>query len=219
MRCCDVRFQIPFTCLISGMTGSGKSSITFKLIKYRRKLIAGEIVKVLYCLPSKQTIEVPNFIRRDRMVSFHEGLPDIQTLPSNTLLILDDMMSETDSNIMQMFTRESHHRGISVCFLVQNLFFAVNKYFRTISLNCHYMIITKNPREKMQISSLASQVYPENVKFLKEAFFDATKKPFGYLLLDLTQRCSDKLRFRTNIFPCDFPHNIFYVEACTSEDV
>jgi len=47
---------------------------------------------------------------------------------------------------------------------------------------------------------LARQDYPENSTSLYTAYLDATLKPHGYLLLDLTQDKDDRLRFRTNIF-------------------
>ncbi len=50
---------------------------------------------------------------------------------------------------------------------------------RIISLNCHFMLLMKNPRDKAQIISLASQIYPNKSKFLIEAFNDATKNQFG----------------------------------------
>lgn len=217
MGSCDIRFKHPFTCLIGGPTSSGKSSITFNIIKHRRELIKGEINDVVYCLPEGQSIDIPDHLKTDPSVSFHSGFPSFEELRPNTLLILDDLMNDCSSELMGMFTRQSHHKNISVLFLVQNLFFGGNKHFRTISLNCHYIISTKNPRDRMQISTLASQIFPENSVFLKKAFADATKRPFGYLLFDLTQTCNDQLRFRTNIFPEDIPQNIFYVSYETSK--
>jgi len=43
--------------------------------------------------------------------------------------------------------------------------------------------------------------------FIIEAYKEATKKPHGYLMLDLTQDGVDELRTRTEIFPND-PVNI-----------
>jgi hypothetical protein len=210
---CDIRFQTPFTFLIAGPTSSGKSSVTFRLIKHRKSLLKGEVHGVLYCLPEGQKISIPEYIRSDADVKFHYGVPDFNkfTLGKSFLVILDDLMSETSSEMMNLFTRHSHHRNISVIFLVQNVFFGGSKFFRTISLNCHYILCTKNPRDRQQITTLATQLYPENVRFLKEAFADATKKPYQYLLFDLSQTCSDTLRFRANIFPDDQPQNIIYV--------
>ena len=58
-------------------------------------------------------------------------------------------------------------------YLVQNLFHK-NKESRTISLNSQYMVVFKNPRDASQMSHLARQMYPGRVKFVQEAFKDAT---------------------------------------------
>ena len=85
-------------------------------------------------------------------------------------------------------------------YLTQNLF-PPGKQSRTISLNSHYMIVFKNPRDSLGISTLARQMYPNNTKYLLESFQDATKKPYGYLLLDLHQLTTENMRLRTNILP------------------
>jgi len=78
---------------------------------------------------------------------------------------------------------------------------APTKQSRTMSLNSHYIIVFKNARDAMQIATLARQMYPGQAKFLVEAFQDATKKPYGYLLIDLKATTIDRYRIRTNIFP------------------
>jgi hypothetical protein len=120
----------------------------------------------------------------------------------NSLVIIDDLMSECskDQRVSDLFTRGSHHRGISVMYLTQNLF-PPGKQSRTISLNSHYMIIFKNPRDSLGIATLARQMYPKNVNYLLESFDDATCKPFGYILLDLHPTTAENLRLRTNILP------------------
>jgi len=50
---------------------------------------------------------------------------------------------------------------------------------------------------------LARQVYPENSASLYKAYLDATQRPHGYLLLDLSQDTDDRLRFGTDIFPTE----------------
>jgi len=82
--------------------------------------------------------------------------------------------------------------------------FPKNKEHRDISLNTKYIVAFKNPRDCQQISTLASQM---KKKFIVEAYKEATKKPHGYLLLDLTQNAVDEHRTRTEIFPSD-PVNI-----------
>ena len=63
-----------------------------------------------------------------------------------------------------------------------------------MSLNAHYLVIFKNPRDANQLATLARQMYPGNSKFLIEAFGDATRKPYGYLLIDLKPDTEDRIR-------------------------
>lgn len=81
---------------------------------------------------------------------------------------------------------------------------------RDISLNCHYIVAYKSPRDRGQISALARQICPGNAKYINEIFEDATRLPYGYLVFDLTQTTPDHLRYRTNIFPDDDPAYIVY---------
>lgn len=70
-----------------------------------------------------------------------------------------------------------------------------------MSLNAHYMILFKNPRDASQISHLAKQMYPGKTKYVQEAYADATSKPYGYLFIDLKQDTPEYGRLRTNILP------------------
>jgi len=51
----------------------------------------------------------------------------------------------------------------------------------------------------------AQQVYPKDNLGLYDAYLDATQRPHGYLILDLTQDTDDGLLCRTNIFPEEYP--------------
>jgi len=102
--------------------------------------------------------------------------------------------------VANLFTKGSHHRNISVAFLVQNIFHK-NKHIRTINLNAHYMVLFKNPRDASQFASLARQMYPNKSAFAVEAYKDATKKPYSYLFVDLRPEQDEDLRLRTNVFP------------------
>jgi len=67
---------------------------------------------------------------------------------------------------------------------------------------------------------LANQLYPEDSIWLYDAYLDATQRPHGYLILDLTQDTDDGLRFRTNIFPEEYPPVVYSDmgdEACEVE--
>lgn len=187
----DTRLKHPFTCLIAGPTGCGKTYLVKELIK--RNTIEPPPERIVWCYGEWQ----PMYTQM-KNVEFVEGF-HFETDPAQrTLLIIDDLMQETDERVTQLFTKGSHHHNISVVYLVQNVF-GKNKELRTISLNTHYMVIFKNPRDGSQITHLAKQMFPRNVKYLQEAFADATSQPHGYLLIDLKQETPDHLRLRTNI--------------------
>jgi hypothetical protein len=77
------------------------------------------------------------------------------------LIILDDLMDETDQRVASLFTKKSHHRNISVMYIVPNLFHR-GKYHRTISLNAHYMVVFKNHRLITDHGLGASNVSPKD---------------------------------------------------------
>ena len=108
-------------------------------------------------------------------------------------------MAETDGRVTDLFTKKSHHSNTSVIYLVQNLF-PKHKESRTISLNAQYMVVFKNAS---QVTNLAKHMYPGRVKFVQEAFKDATSVPYGYIPVYLKQDTPEDMRLRTTILPDD----------------
>ncbi|KAF4532663.1 hypothetical protein B566_EDAN002898 [Ephemera danica] len=187
-----MEFKHPFTGIVAGPTGSGKTYFVRKFLN--RKPVNVKFDEVIWCYGEWQSLY------KEIKATFHKGILD--TLPTDDkprLLVVDDLMHEADKRVVDLFTKGSHHRNISVLFITQNLFHQKSGA-RDISLNAHYMVIFKNPRDAAQISYLGRQITPENPKFLVEAYRDATANPHGYLLIDLKQDTPDVLRFRTNIF-------------------
>lgn len=182
---------------ISGPTSSGKSQFTIKLLKHAREMMDHPPDKVYWCYGEYQEL-----FSTLKGIEFIEGVPDPELFNPklNNLVVIDDLMSEIDTRVTKIFTKVSHHRNVSVILILQNLFMK-NKEARTISLNTQYMVLFKSPRDATQISNLAKQMYPGKGKFVQEAFFDATKEPFGYLFVDLKQSTPEHMRLRTNLFP------------------
>ena len=192
-----LKLKHPFTCIVAGPSGSGKTVFTTRLIENAKVLIEPAPDRILWCYGIYQT-----FFNDLKNVEFHEGLPNLDNFDGKqrTLLILDDLMHETDDRVSQIFTRVSHHKNVSVLYLTQNLFYG-SKQNRTMNLNSHYLVLFKNARDATQISHLAGQMYPGISKFMIESYRDATSKPFSYLLVDLKPDTEDRFRLRSNIFP------------------
>ena len=195
----DPRLKHPFTCVVAGPSSSGKTQFVFRLIRHADRLVDPPPEKIVYCYGEFQ----PSFLEFSQ-VEFHEGLPDVSSFDgrSRVLLIIDDLMNEADQNMCNLFTKLSHHRNVSVVFVTQNLFHR-NRHVRTMNLNTHYVVLFKNPRDAGQVAIMARQMYPRKSNFVVEAFRDATREPYGYLMIDLKPETDDRYRFRTNIFPDD----------------
>ena len=185
----------PFTCLVAGPTASGKTTFVKQLIEDKDDRIYLAPQRVVWCYSQWQAL-----YENIEGIEFHSGLPELDSFHPNirNLLIIDDLMDKTDSTITELFTKGSHHRNISVIYIVQNLFHQ-GKEHRTISLNSHYMILFKNPRDSSQIRHLARQIFPADPKYLEEVYYDAVAPPYGYLFIDLKQDTHENLRLRTNI--------------------
>jgi len=184
---------------VAGPTGCGKSAWVLRLIDNAREMIDPPPSRIHYCYGEYQPI-----FNKYPQVQFHEGLPELSSEAFDsrepTLMIVDDLMSETNQLVADIFTKLSHHRNISILYLSQNVF-DKNKHVRTITLNAHYLVLFKNPRDAGQFAILARQMYPNSSKFAIEAYADATRVPYGYILVDLKPDQDEQCRLRTNIFP------------------
>lgn len=191
-----IHFVHPFTAIVAGPSSCGKSHFVTSFLNNVSAICNQSFQKIVWCYDEMQPLY------NLKNVDYNQGIPDLSMFNGKQpqLLIIDDLMRESDGRIVDIFTKGSHHRNLSVFYITQNLFHQ-GKGQRDISLNANYIIYFKNPRDKTQIRYLARQVYPENSLFVEEAYKDATKNPHGYLMIDLKQTTDDKHRFKTNILP------------------
>jgi hypothetical protein len=195
-----IPFRHTFTGICAGPTGCGKTELMKGIILNYKEMIHPAPVKIYwYYSESQRKLERA---LKPIGVKFREGMPELSEFDGNrrALLIVDDFMSECTSQITKLFTKGSHHRNLSIWFLMQNVFHK-GKEIRSITLNGQYIILFNNPRDVQQVKVLARQMYGDDHKVLEEAFADATSKPHGYLLMDLKQDTPQHLRLRTNILP------------------
>ena len=124
--------------------------------------------------------------------------------PSNrNLIVIDDLMtvSKNDTRIADLFSKGSHHRNLSVIYIVQNLF-PQGKASRDIALNAKYMILFNNPIGKDQIADQGRRMFPNQPQKLVRVYEEAVAtKPHGYLLVDLSPSTQEHCRLRANLLP------------------
>jgi hypothetical protein len=200
-------FQHPFTCIVAGCTQSGKTVWVKSLLEKAQKTISPPPQRIIWCYGQWQ----PSYFDMMRTIpgiEFNQGIPedidnaDYLDVSQRNLIVLDDLMAQSgkDKRISDLFTKGSHHRNLSIIYIVQNIFHQ-GKEMRNISLNAHYIVLFKSPRDKQQISMLARQINPEKVQEFIRSYEDATSRLHAYLMLDLKPTTSDQERLQTNILP------------------
>ena len=117
----DVRFKVPANFYISGQSQSGKSYLVRRLLRHLKELFYPVPTKVIYCYGEYQK-EFDELHGVDFIEGFPTDLTQLTQGHEQTLLILDDLMGECsgDQRVSDLFTRGSHHKGVSVLYLTQN---------------------------------------------------------------------------------------------------
>ena len=198
-----IGFKHPSTCMVSGPTMCGKTRFVANLLNYKMYLPSPQ--RIIWCYSQDQDM-YHKLQERHPNLEFVHGVPHdlMASLDPNlrNMVILDDQMSKigNDKSLGDYFTEGSHHLNLSIIYIVQNLFDSGSQH-RKVSLNTQYFVIFKNPRDIGQIRTMASQIYGKKSDFLVQAYNDATKDNYGYLVIDMRQDTPDRLRVRTNIFP------------------
>ncbi|KAL9973651.1 hypothetical protein ACROYT_G020132 [Oculina patagonica] len=221
------RFHLghPFTCMVAGMTGSGKTLWVKSLLQQAHKTIHLPPERIVWCYSQWQPA-YSELLMTIPGIEFSKGIPE--TLEQDfyfdvnirNLIVIDDQMIEagSDNRVVNLFTKGSHHRNLSVIYIVQNLFHQ-GKGTRSISLNSHYLVLFKNPRDKLQILTLAKQMYPGQTAWFMKQYEDAVQRPFGYLFVDLKPTTQESCRLRTNVLPDEERFDKGEVEGNVSKEL
>ena len=131
----------------------------------------------------------------------------IQNLPNNGtkyLLIFDDSCEEISSSKEFVKIAEAgRHKDLSTVYIKHNLFHQ-SRLGRDIELQNTHFALFKSPRDDLQTNTLNQQLGLGSQ--LKDWYTTATSVPYGHLLIDLTPKTVDSLRYCTNIgsFPSLF---------------
>ena len=194
----DFRLKVNKTMMVAGPSHAGKTVLVLNLLDKRHEIFDASFERVIWCYGVYQ----PSLLQQlqQRNITPHEGILASSDLQPYSMIVLDDLLKESKDSkeVTDLFTRDAHHKNCFIIFITQNLF-PPGKESRTRSLNTHYLVIFKNPRDKSQFEILARQIEPRRIKALTDIFREATAKPHGYLFIDFTQECPEDFRFRTGI--------------------
>lgn len=99
----SLAFTHPCTIIISGPTKSGKSTFVQNLIDEKDMLFDHHIDEIVYCIPRGHS--VPDGLQG--LVKIFEGIPESDNFSDKKprLVILDDLMRESDGNVVDLFTK------------------------------------------------------------------------------------------------------------------
>ena len=197
----DACIKWPFKWTLVGSSGSGKTNFAINMIKESGRLFDQKADRVIIIYKVFQ--EIYNTCKEYFPTSFYtEDECDLEELTlgnkDKLLIICDDLyFSKKLTEISEHFLVKGRHRNTSWIVLTQSIF--NQPALKNISRNSTHMTLFKNVRLS-EPHILFSQLRPKSSKVLQNIYADATEKPYGYLDIDLSQTCPDKLRYKTNIF-------------------
>lgn len=221
----NVQLKTPFTCIVAGSTGTGKTSLVYNILRYRKSLFSTPPEKVFLFYNVRQEL-YDSMLQSGAVDEIYEGLPAMQELidmiaphkaGGGTCCIFDDSLQDVNENLEKIFTQISHHHNCSVFFMSQNIFYQSTRY-RTMNLNTQYLFVMKYPRAMGQVMLLARQISPYQTKHIIAAFQDATRSAYKYLLFDFKASTPDHIRIRSDILPYEWPMAVYMESQVSKRD-
>lgn len=188
--------KIPFRMLITGNSGSGKTSTLLNIIHNM-----GNTFEQIFIICKSKDEPLYRYLEDklgDSGLSIVEGIanaPDIEKDLSpdvQSLVVMDDLVGEKNQTILEEYFIRARKRGASLIYLTQS-------YYRTprmIRQNLTYMIIKKVSSLKDLYRILSEYTLGVDKEVLKRIYEDATADKKDFLLIDLD--APDEGKFRKN---------------------
>ena len=125
-----------------------------------------------------------------------EFIDSLKNNGTKYLLLFDDSCEEIcNSKAFVDIAAAERYRGLSTIYIKHNLFHQ-SKLGKDVELQNTHIVLFRSPRDVMQVTTLSTQLGLSSE--LVDWYRDATSVPFGPLLIDLSPRTDDRLRYCTN---------------------
>ena len=139
----------------------------------------------------QKEIENPEFAQGKNF----EFIDSLKNNGTQYLPIFDDSYEEfCNSKAFVDIATAGRHRGLSTIYIKHN-FFHQSKLGRDVELQNTHIVLFQHPRDVMQVTTLSTQLALGSD--LVDWYRDASSVPFGHLLIDLSPRTDDRLRYCT----------------------
>jgi NB-ARC domain len=211
-------FKLPALLVISGATGSGKSTIAAEICRYRNEIIKPQPQVIIWVYNVYQDELFKQVLEHAPGTLFVQGMEEFRRIKLSTgvhhLVILDDMLAQivdSKEHGIQLMTTEVHHRSLFCIFLVQSMY-TKSKFNSLLMRQARYLLIFENKRNSFEVNMLGRELGIRSVD-IQRMFKDASgylKRV--YLLFDCDPDTADNRRILIHFLPWQKPRFFYHVE-------
>lgn len=221
----DLRIERGRSLILAGASGAGKTQFILSVLESPERYLERVPTRVVWC--SKTLKQQPDIVERLEKrygalaVETYDHFPEDVDAERGSFWIVDDLAVDVQKSqrFTEFFSATCHHRDCNLAYLTQFLFQKGGQN-RAQSINAHYMVLFRNPRDKLSIQSLFRQAFPGKSSSSMAIFTEATREPYSSLMIDFRQNTPDHARFIghfTSIEPSTTGYPVYYVPSSGTE--
>ena len=210
----DLRFKLPFRCLVQGSTCAGKSTLILNIIKQFDRFFPKKFDHTAYFYPVNGLTDsrkkyIEDLREHLEYLEIQEGLPktsDMLAVFGTKMIIIDDLYFEASQSydFLQLLIHGSHHGNTSLFITTQNLYFQ-GKYQKSLMRQYSDYLIFGGLSDYQLLKFLSKQIFDDKdflvncMKWLKTQFkYQYERYVWINLHMQTNSEEEDKFRVRAN---------------------
>ena len=225
-----IAFPSKINILLAGQSQSGKTVWTKRLLLHHKKTFRDPPDLIIYVYKHWQPVYDELASALGEKIRFSPDVPTENELTSTLaefqnehkdkkchfLMIWDDHMEKftRDRLFYDIVTRITHHHSLSNVFIVQDG--SMSGPFRKEFLSgVHCNVFMAGARDRQSIKNLALTL--NQYRCIMDSYDDCNTSRGNYLVIDTHPESDPKLKYRTNIFPDDYPNGPIIYQSTKSK--